>query len=122
MSTTNPQNLPLGDETFFEELARNSGIVMTRDLLESAPASVEKEVGLISRYLEAEDKENVRKACHALKGACYSMQAHRLAYFVRELEMALDDLSNAKELFKSVELVSNQTINWWQNLKMKLHF
>ncbi len=116
MSVSSPQNLPLGDITFFENLARHSGPVATRDLIACAPQSINKEISLIAQQMELGDTERVREICHALKGACYAMQAQRLAYYVRELELSSSDKVKANDLFRDIKAVSLDTIEWWDTV------
>ena len=113
MTDTNPMRLPLGDPSFFEDLSNRSGVVITRELISSAPLSVRKELVQIATALKNRDSAELQSICHALKGACYSMQAHRLAYFVREMELVSSDIGKSEILYETVLSVGEETISWW---------
>ncbi|WP_169568993.1 Hpt domain-containing protein [Sneathiella limimaris] len=110
---TDPTELPLGDIEYFRALAKNSGEAITKELIASAPDAVDKENAHIKAALEAEDSGALKAAAHALKGACYSMQAKRLAHYARELEMSANDIQNARDKSEELFAVAELTIAWW---------
>ena len=116
MTFSDPMHLPLGDPSFFRDLAKRSGVTITRELISSAPISIRKELIQIFDALEKKDAKQLQATCHALKGACYSMQAHRLAHFVREMELSANDLESAANIFLVVKAVGDETIAWWEGI------
>lgn len=122
MTLINPMHLPLGDPDFFKELSNRSGAVITRELISSAPISVRNELVEISTALKNRDTAQLQSTCHALKGACYSMQAQRLAHYVREMELVSSDIAKSELIYAVVRSVGEETIAWWENILLNADY
>ena len=108
-----PNTLPLSDLSFFQQLAQKSGVEITRELIGCAQATVTTEVGEIATAVANRNEHDLQAASHALKGACYSMQALRLAHFCREMELAASDFEKADQILPKLQIVADDTIKWW---------
>jgi len=110
------EQLPVGDLEFLQELAQKSGVKITRELIIAAPLSVEKEVGLIVSAISNGDIATLKAACHALKGACYSVQMQRLGHYVRAIEAVCDDITAAREILPFLEKAGKESVTWWTDV------
>ncbi len=111
-----PKNLPLSDLGFFQQLAQKSGEEITRELIACAPDAVRKEVKEIADAVAQKNNQDIKAASHALKGASYSMQAERLAYFAREMELAAHETEQAAKILPELQQVADETIAWWTDV------
>ncbi len=73
----------------------------------------------IQSALGKKDTEVLQDACHALKGACYSIRAMRLAKVAAEIENKASEIPAAEKLYPFLEETSAQTIAWWQEILEK---
>jgi len=112
----NLEDIPIGDLGFLKHLASLSGASMARELLMSAPEAVVKEIDLIKLAIENQDSDELKNACHALRGACYSVQVRRLADMARKVEKVASNIPKAKELIPALELISHETFAWWKTV------
>ena len=108
-----PKTLPLSDLCFFHQLAEKSGEAITRELIACAPDAIKKEVTVIAQAVGQKNSQDIKTASHALKGACYSMQATRLAHFAREMELAACDVDKAAKTLPMLQQAADDTIAWW---------
>jgi len=108
-----PKTLSLSDLCFFQQLAAKSGEEITRELIACAPDAVKKEVRDITAAVAQNREQDIKTASHALKGACYSMQAARLAHFAREMELSAHDIDKAADILPKLQQVADDTIAWW---------
>jgi HPt (histidine-containing phosphotransfer) domain-containing protein len=108
-----PKTLPLSDLSFFQQLAEKSGEEITRELIACAPDAVKKEITDITNAVAQNRQQDIKSASHALKGASYSMQAARLAYFAREMELAAFNADRAVEILPKLQQAAEDTIAWW---------
>lgn len=108
--------IPIGDLKFLKHLASLSGPAMARELLESAPEAVEKEIGLIKSAIAKKDSEELKNACHALRGACYSVQVRRLADMARKIENSASNIPKAEALLPDLEAICVLTFEWWEKV------
>ncbi|MEH6404737.1 MAG: Hpt domain-containing protein [Sneathiella sp.] len=109
-------DIPIGDLDFLKHLASLSGASIARKLLMSAPEAVEKEISLIKISIENNDSDELKNACHALRGACYSVQVRRLADMARKIENVASNIPKAKELLPDLELICSETFAWWEKV------
>lgn len=116
MDLSKLENVPIGDLDFLNHIAEVSSLSMAKTLVEKAPESVRKELDAIKSAIDQKNTENLKDACHALRGACYSIRAIRLADLTAEIESKASDISVAQKLFPLLEEISEQTIAWWQEV------
>ncbi len=114
--TIDLDDIPIGDLDFLKHVAEVSKPVLAKDLVEKAPASVEKEIKTIRNAIKNKDMESLKEACHSLKGASYSVRVVRLAKMAAIMEEHSSDLSAAENLLPALEEIAAQTIAWWQEV------
>ncbi|GLQ06945.1 Hpt domain-containing protein [Sneathiella chinensis] len=113
------KTLPVGDLAYLKNLADHAGLEMAQALVSSAPDAFSHEIDVIRDAIEAHDLARVRSAAHALKGACYSVQSRKLAAVVAELEKNAADPDVLPALFKTVEQVGEETLQWLREVLEK---
>ena len=113
------EHLPIGDLEYLNHLATISSRKAARELVASAPGAVTKEIELIKSAIADNNPDLLKEACHALRGACYSVQGRRLAHITQQMENCSTDIDDARQLLKPLEEVSNDTIAWWHHILEK---
>jgi len=108
--------LPIGDLNFLKDLTSRSGAEIVRELVECAPPSIEKESAAIKQAIKSENRQELKDACHAFKGACYSVQMSRLACLTKKMEAAIDDMRMARSLLPELDAACEEAIVWWYNV------
>ncbi|MEP3246212.1 MAG: Hpt domain-containing protein [Sneathiella sp.] len=119
MAQKDSELLPIGDIEFLNHLAAVASLAAAKDLVASAPGAVAKELKTIRLAIETEDSVLLKEACHALRGACYSVQVSRLAHMTKEMEDRSRDIERARRLLLPLEEVGGETIAWWHDILEK---
>lgn len=119
MTSKDPELLPIGDLEYLQHISSVSSPDAVRELVKSAPSAVEKELKDIRAAIANNDPEKLKEACHALKGACYSVQVRRLAHYTKKMEEQSANIDCAKELLPPLEEVGRETIAWWHSVLEK---
>ncbi len=113
------EHLPIGDLDYLNHLATISSLTAARELVACAPGAVTKEIEAIKLAISKNDPVLLKEACHALRGACYSVQGRRLAHITQQMENLSTDIEDARQLLQPLEKVSCETIAWWHHILEK---
>jgi len=119
LTSKDPEHLPIGDIEYLQHISSVSSPDAVRELIRCAPSAIEKELEDIRSAIDNSDPDKLKEACHALKGACYSVQVRRLAHYTKKMEEHSANIDCAKALLPPLEEVSRETIAWWHNVLEK---
>lgn len=119
MTTLDLDIEPIGDLDFLKHVAEVSNLSLATNLVANAPPAVEKELKKIRKALSEKNPDDLRDACHSLKGACYSVRVVRLAKMAAQMEDISSDIARAEKLLQPLEIISIETIAWWHEILEK---
>jgi len=122
VSVSECNELPVGDLVFLKQLTEKAGSSIVQELVACAPISIEQELTAIEAAFETGNVGALKSSCHALKGACYSVQMMQLACLTEKMDQLHRDLDEAVKLLPYLKTACNEAIVWWQHvLKEELY-
>ncbi|MBL4666593.1 MAG: Hpt domain-containing protein [Sneathiella sp.] len=116
MSVLECEELPIGDLAFLKQLTESAGPDRVRELVVCAPVAVEHELAAIELAIADASQSALKTACHALKGACYSVQMDRLACITEKMDRLTHDMAAAAETLPALKSICQDSVCWWQQV------
>ncbi|MEH6475508.1 MAG: Hpt domain-containing protein [Sneathiella sp.] len=116
MSVSECNELPVGDLVFLKQLTEKAGASIVQELVACAPISIEQELTAIEAAFNTEDADALKSSCHALKGACYSVQMLQLACLTEKMDQLHRDLDEAVKILPNLKTACNEAVVWWHHV------
>ncbi|MCG8492122.1 MAG: ATP-binding protein, partial [Sneathiellales bacterium] len=103
---------PIGDDQQFDTLKDVLGEEMIRSMLDVAPGSFRKNLGLIRDALNEAHSEAITEASHSIKGSAGALYALRLAEQAAYIQDNSHDLEAVKSVLTDFEDTLENSIQW----------
>ncbi len=104
---------PIGHEQKLADFRNQLPAEVISSLLVEAQSSLQKRLVELRQAVQDEDLQKVRDTAHAIKGACGSMFAMRVAELAAEIEEKSTDIDAVRDLMDRFELATTEATNWW---------